>query len=145
MINELVTKMKILKPVNEVFEAIVDPAIMSNYWFSSESGRWEEGKTVTLRYEEYHAQVDINVLEIKENQKIVYRWPASDEGTVVTITLKALDHASTVIEVNEKGWKAEDDALISVLVGQKEGWVYALTCLKAYLEYGVRMKGALVK
>jgi uncharacterized protein YndB with AHSA1/START domain len=30
---EVNTKMKILKSVNEVFEAIVDPAKMSNYWF----------------------------------------------------------------------------------------------------------------
>jgi uncharacterized protein YndB with AHSA1/START domain len=30
---------KILKPINEVFEAIIDPAKMSNYWFSSGSGR----------------------------------------------------------------------------------------------------------
>jgi hypothetical protein len=27
----------------------------------------------------------------------------------------------------------------------KEGWVYMLTCLKGYLEFGVKLRGALVK
>lgn len=47
----IVTKMKIMKPVNELFEAFVDPAKISNFWFSSSSDRWEQGKTITLRYD----------------------------------------------------------------------------------------------
>ena len=35
---------QISKPVNEVFEAIVDPAQMTNYFISKSSGRMEEGK-----------------------------------------------------------------------------------------------------
>jgi uncharacterized protein YndB with AHSA1/START domain len=141
---EVKTKIKILKPVSDVFEAIVDPAKMSNYWFSSGSGRLEQGKTVTLRYDEYDAKLDIKVIEYKVNKKIVYLWSASGEETVVTITLKELDTTGTIIEVNEKGWKKDDDSLISKLLGQKEGWVYVLTCLKAYLEFGVNLRGALV-
>ncbi|GIM45322.1 ATPase [Collibacillus ludicampi] len=141
---EVKTKIKILKPVSDVFEAIVDPAKMSNYWFSSGSGRLEQGKTVTLRYDEYDAKLDIKVIEYEVNKKIVYLWSASGEETVVTITLKELDTTGTIIEVNEKGWKKDDDSLISKLLGQKEGWVYVLTCLKAYLEFGVNLRGALV-
>ena len=38
---EVKTKLKIVKPVNEVFEAIVDTEKMGNYWFSSGSARLE--------------------------------------------------------------------------------------------------------
>jgi uncharacterized protein YndB with AHSA1/START domain len=48
-----ITKFKILKPVNEVFEAFVDPAKIGKFWFSSSSERWEQGKTITLKYDEY--------------------------------------------------------------------------------------------
>lgn len=51
--------MKILKPANEVFEAFIDPSKIGNFWFSSSTERWEQGKTVTLRYDEYDAQADI--------------------------------------------------------------------------------------
>jgi uncharacterized protein YndB with AHSA1/START domain len=145
MYPQVNTKLKILKPVNEVFEAIVDPAKMSHYWFSSGTGRLQKGKTVTLRYDEYDAEVDIKVLEVEVNKKIVYSWGATGEENVVTITLKELDNTITTIEVNEEGFKENDDTLISTLLGQKEGWVYMLTCLKGYLEYGVNLRAALVK
>ena len=130
------TKLKIAKPVNEVFEALVDPTQMANFWFSSGSGRLEQGKTITLRYEEYNAEVELTVLEIQDNKKIVFKWGAPGDEHVVTITLNELDHTTTVIEVNEKGWNESDEDLINNLLGNKEGWVYMLTCLKAYLENG---------
>lgn len=146
------TKMKIFKPVNEVFEAFVDPVKIGNFWFSSSSERWEQGKTITLKYDEYDAQGDIKIMEIEENKKIVFQWGSGGEGHVVTITLKDLDNASTIIEVNEEGFneKEEDfneknDELIRYLLDNKEGWVYMLTCLKGYLEYGVNLRAALVK
>ena len=138
------TKMKILKPANEVFEAFVDPSKIGNFWFSSSSERWEQGKTVTLRYDEYDFQGDIEIMEVEINRKIVFR-DADGEGRIVTITLKDLDHSTTIIEVNEEGFKEDDDELISQLVDNKEGWVYMLTCLKGYLEYGVNLRAALVK
>jgi uncharacterized protein YndB with AHSA1/START domain len=145
MIN--LTSMKIIKPANEVFEAFVDPSKIGNFWFSSSSERWEQGKTITLRYDEYDAQVDIKVIEIEVNKKIVFQWVYENgEGNVVTITLEELDNTSTIVEVKEEGFNEKNDQLISLLLGNKEGWVYALTCLKGYLEFGInQLRAALVK
>ncbi|MDP4170514.1 MAG: SRPBCC family protein [Bacillota bacterium] len=140
------TKMKILKPTNEVFEAFVDPSKIGNFWFSSSSERWEQGKTITLKYEEYNAQLDIEVKEIEINKKIVFQWGANGEGHIVMITLEELDNSNTLIEVNEEGFNENDDELISQLLDNKEGWVYMLTCLKAYLEFGVsKLRTGIVK
>ena len=139
------TKLKITKPVTEVFEAIVDPSLMANYWFSSGSGRLEQDKTITWRYEEYNAEVELTVVEIQDNKKIAFKWGAPGDEHVVTITLNELDHTTTIIEVNEKGWNENDDDLISNLLGNKEGWVYMLTCLKGYLENGItNLRAAIV-
>ncbi|WP_438315505.1 SRPBCC family protein [Sporosarcina sp. FA9] len=133
MDTQVTTKFKILKPAHEVFEAIVDPAKMSNYWFSSGTGRVEQGKTITWKYDEYNAEGIIHVLEVEENKKIVFSWGE----TVVAITFKELDATSTIIEVNETGLKEDDPEIINKMMGQKEGWVYMLTCLKGYLENGI--------
>ncbi len=139
------TKLKIAKPANEVFEALVDPTLMANYWFSSGSGRLEQDKTITWRYEEYNAEVELTVVEIQDNMKIVFKWGAPGDEHVVTIRLNELDHTTTIIEVNEKGWNENDDDLISNLLGNKEGWVYMLTCLKGYLENGItNLRAAIV-
>ncbi|PEJ31717.1 hypothetical protein CN689_16130 [Peribacillus butanolivorans] len=137
MDTQVTTKFKILKPVNEVYEAIVDSEKMSNYWFSSGTGRVEQGKTITWRYDEYNAEVVINVLEVEEDKKIVFSWGGYGQETVVTITLKELDNTRTIIEVNELGFKEDDPEIINKMIGQKEGWVYMLTCLKGYLENGI--------
>lgn len=39
-------QMLIRKPVAQVFEALVDPAITSRFWFSKGSGRLEAGNRV---------------------------------------------------------------------------------------------------
>ncbi|ETI70887.1 SRPBCC family protein [Neobacillus vireti] len=141
-----VTKMKIFKPANEVFEAFVDPTKIGNFWFTSSSERWEQGKMITLRYVEYNAQLDIEIKEIEGNKKIVFQWGANGEGHIVTITLNELDHSTTIIEVNEAGFDENDEALISQLLDNKEGWVFMLTCLKGYLEFGAnQLRGGLVK
>ena len=136
------TKMKIVKPAHEVFESFVDPSKIGNFWFSSSSERWEQGKTITLRYDEYDAQGDIEVMEVEKNKKIVFQW---GDGHLVTITLEELDTSSTIIEITEEGFKENDDDLINQLLDNKEGWVYMLTCLKGYLEYGDNLRAALVK
>ncbi len=141
-----VTKFNIVKPTNEVFEAFVDPSKIGNFWFSSSSERWEQGKMITLRYDEYDARVNIKVLEVEVNQKIVFRWGANGEGHIVTISLKELDKSSTLIEVVESGFDENDEEFVSQLIDNKEGWVFMLTCLKGYLEFGVKeLRAGMVK
>ena len=41
---EIKAALQMLKPVNEVFEAIIDPVKMSNYFISKAAGRWKKGK-----------------------------------------------------------------------------------------------------
>lgn len=138
-----ITKFKIYKPANDVFEAFVNPTKIGNFWFSSSSERWEAGKTITLRYDEYNAEGNINIVEIEENQKIVFQWAEDHE---VTISLEELDHSITLIEVIEEGFNENDPELISKLIDNKEGWVYMLSCLKAYLEFGVtKLRAGILK
>jgi uncharacterized protein YndB with AHSA1/START domain len=141
-----ITKMKIAAPANEVFEAFVDPAKIKNFWFSSSSERWEAEKTITLRYDEYNAQVDIEVKEIVANKKIVFQWGANGEGHTVTMLLEEQNDSSTVIEVTEEGFNENDSDFVNQIIDNKEGWVYMLTCLKGYLESGIKnLRAGLVK
>ncbi|ANX11739.1 hypothetical protein ABE41_006935 [Fictibacillus arsenicus] len=138
MDTQVITQMKIVKPAADVFEAIVDPEKIGGFWFSSSSERWVQGRTVILRYDEYNAEGEIKVLEVEENKKIVFSWGAEhDNGSLVTIKLTELDDESTIVEVVESGLKEDDPDVVNKMMGQKEGWVYTLTCLKGYLENDV--------
>jgi uncharacterized protein YndB with AHSA1/START domain len=137
MNTEIKTKMKIIRPVNEVFEAIVDPKKMANYWFSSGTGRVEPGETITWRYDEYNAEGNIYVSDVVENERIVFSWGGEGQETIVAITLEKLDKSTTIIQIIESGLKENDPEMVNKMLGQKEGWVYMLTCLKGYLENGI--------
>ncbi|RHW43322.1 hypothetical protein D1B31_01235 [Neobacillus notoginsengisoli] len=137
MDTQITSKMKINKPVSEVYEAIANPEKMANYWFSSGTARIEQGRTITWKYAEYNAEGDIYVLEADGNSKIVFSWGAKGEETTVTILLEQMDDTATVINISESGFKKDDPDLFQKMLGQKEGWVYVLSCLKAYLENGI--------
>ncbi|WP_336638267.1 SRPBCC family protein [Lysinibacillus fusiformis] len=138
MLNtNVTTKLKIKQPAHKVFEAIISPTEIGHYWFSSSSERWAEGKRITLRYEEYSAEGIISVLGIETNKKIVFSWGEEHgEVTIVTMTLEEYQ-GETIIEVVESGLNAHDPEIVTKMMGQKEGWIYTLTCLKGYLENGI--------
>lgn len=136
MLTEVTVKLQISKPAEKVFVALINPEQIGNYWFSSSSEKWTEGNTVLLRYDEYQAEVAIRIMEVAEKEKIVFAWGEKHEETIVSITLKE-HNSKTIMEVKESGFKEDDPLLVEKLLNQKEGWVYTLTCLKAYLEHGI--------
>ena len=132
----LKSKMKILKPVSEVFDAFVNPEKIGNFWFTTSSCRWETGKTVTLTYDEYTAKFDIFIIKIIPDKKIIFEWGSGSEKRTNTIIFENTDDSSTIVTILEEGWK-DNDSLVDDLLKNKEGWVYMLVCLKAYLENGI--------
>ncbi|MGM7722991.1 SRPBCC family protein [Metabacillus sp. Hm71] len=132
-----ITTFTINKPANEVFEAFVDPSKIGNFWFSASSERWEPGKTITLVYDIYQAEAQIDIVAVEENKQIVFKWGQAEEEHVVTILLNEIDHSRTIIEITEEGFNENDPELLQKMLDNKEGWVFMLTCLKGYLEFGV--------
>lgn len=145
MINqslEIKTALQILKPVNEVFEAIVDPAKMSNYFISKSSGKMEENRQVLWKFPEFEEEFPVRVSKIEKNKYVSFCWDMDNIELLVEITLTPRDNNATLVTVTEKS-RDNDEAGIKWLKGNTEGWANFLACLKAYLEYGINLrKGA---
>ncbi|MBL7869730.1 MAG: SRPBCC domain-containing protein [Flavobacterium lindanitolerans] len=132
---------QILKPVSEVFEAIVDPEKMANYFIGKGSGRMEEGKEIEWKFPEFDMQFPITVGKIEKDKYVSYYWDVNEKKNLVEITLAPFGK-DTVVTVTEKGMENNEEG-ISWLMGNTEGWANFLACLKAYLEYGINLrKGA---
>lgn len=141
---EISCSLKIQKPVHDVFEAIVDPSKMSNYFISKSTGRMEAGKTVSWQFPEFDMQFPVRVHEVKPDNYVSYSWNDAEDGTVtmVEITLKPVTDNDTFVTVTEKA-RENDERGIKWLQGNTQGWANFLACLKAYLEYGINLrKGA---
>ncbi len=130
---------QIQKPIEEVFEGIVNPAKMTNYFISESSGRLETGKEVVWKFPEFDDRFPITEIMIETDRSISFVW---DPETVVKITLEKLPDYSTLVKVNEKEKELNENNLKWALENSG-GWANFLACLKAYLEYDINLrKGA---
>lgn len=136
---DIKTAIQILKPVNEVFEAIVDPDKMTNYFISKSTGRMEEGKRIIWKFPEFDLEFPIRVSKIEKNKYISFYWDTDGIELFVEITLTTKDNNSTIVTITEKS-RNNDEAGIKWLKGNTEGWANFLACLKAYLEYGINLR-----
>lgn len=131
--------LQIQKPIEEVFDGIVNPDKMTKYFISESSGRLESGKEVIWKFPEFDERYPVTEIKINTNNSISFVW---DPETVVKITLEKLPDDSTIVRVNENGKVLNEDNLKWALENSG-GWANFLACLKAYLEYGIQLrKGA---
>ena len=140
---EVKAALQIQKPAHEIFEAIVDPDKMSNYFISESTGRMEEGKNLIWKFPEFDIEAPVRVGKIETDKYISYYWSSEDgKELLVEITLTPGENNSTIVSISEKSMK-NDEAGIKWLSGNTEGWANFLACLKAYMEYGINLrKGA---
>ena len=130
---------QIQKPIEEVFQGIVNPEKMTKYFISESSGRLESGNQVIWKFPEFEEEFLIKEIKIENNSSISFVW---DPETVVKITLEKLPDNSTIVRVNENGKEFNEDNLEWALENSG-GWANFLACMKAYLEYGIQLrKGA---
>lgn len=126
----------IQKPVSEIFEAIVNPEIMQNYFISKGSARMEVGKEIFWEFPEFEGSYPLTTKEIIPNEKIVFVW---DPKSVVTIELQRFSENDTVVKVAEEGHQSDEKG-IKWAIGQTEGWANCLACMKAWLEHGIHLR-----
>jgi len=130
---------QIQKPIEEVFEGIVNPEKMTKYFISESSGRLETGKEVIWKFPEFEDKFPVKEIKIENNSSISFVW---DPETIVKITLEKLPDNTTIVRVNENGKELSEENLKWALENSG-GWANFLACMKAYLEYGIQLrKGA---
>lgn len=132
--------LKIRKPAAEVFDAVVNPKTLTSYFVQTASGPLEAGKTVKWIFGEMPDwPCEVIVLEVKKNERIVLEWPGGHTyQTRVVMEFKPLDGQNTMVQISEEGWRA--DSAIGLACGSAGGWMHMMCCMKALLEYDVRLR-----
>ena len=133
---------QIQKSKNEVFDAIVNPNKMNQYFIASSTGAIETGKIVEWKFPEFDDIFPVMGGDLKQDEYISFDWSGGVDDMLVEIFLEKGENDSTIVKVIEHEMNDDEDG-IKQLMGQTEGWANFLACLKAYLEYGINLrKGA---
>lgn len=132
-------EMLIRRPVAVVFEAFIDPAVTTNFWFTRSSGRLEADREVTWYWDMYGVSTVVLVKVIEPNRRIVVEWDGYDGRTTVEWNFFARDDATTYVVVAESGFKGEPDELLKYIADSTQGFALMIAGLKAFLEHGVKL------
>jgi Uncharacterized conserved protein len=148
---------RIARPVEDVFEAVVNPAELSRYFTTGGAkGRLETGATVYWDFHDFPGAFPVEVVSVEKDRKIVLRWDAGDVDpagpeateasyrTTVTMTFEPLDDGRTLVTIAEEGWRETPNGL-SASYGNCQGWTQMLCALKAYREYGINLREGMYK
>ena len=132
-------EMLVRKPVAEVFEAFVNPAVTSKFWFTRGSGRLEPGKRVQWDWEMYDFSIQVAVKSIELNKRILVEWSADDSASTIEWTFTARDDGTTFVSITNSDFSGEADEVVKQAIDGTEGFAFVLAGLKALLEHNVRL------
>jgi uncharacterized protein YndB with AHSA1/START domain len=128
--------MLIRKPTGEVFQALVDPAITTRFWFSKSSGKVTPGANLDWEWEMYGVSTRVSVKEVEPDSRIVFEWN-DDKPTTVEFRFIPWGDDATYVQVTETGLSGDGDELVAHVADSTDGFSMVLSALKALLEHDV--------
>lgn len=133
------TGMLIRQPAAVVFDALINPAITTQFWFTKSSGRLDGGEPVTWEWEMYNASAVVTPIAIEPPTRIAIEWPGYRGRTTVEWVLTTHTDATTFVSVTESGFTGTGDEVVQQVTDSTQGFSLMLAGLKAFLEQNVRL------
>lgn len=136
-------QVKVLKPVAEVFDGVVNPSKLTGYFVKTASGPLVAGQTVKWTWPEPQFAEEVTEVKVKEvvpNERIVLEWKGGETyDTTIEMNFKVIDASTTMLQISESGFH-EDEKGRQTSYGNCSGWTHMGMCLKAFLEYGINLR-----
>ena len=131
--------MLIRRPVAEVFEAFVDPAVTTRFWFTRSSGRLEPGARVRWDWEVYGVGTQVEVQAVEPCRRIRIVWDAPDDPTTVEWTFDERGPNWTLVSVVQSGFDPAAEDVVAKVADSSGGFALVLAGAKAWLEHGLAL------
>jgi uncharacterized protein YndB with AHSA1/START domain len=129
--------MLIRRPVDQVFNAFIDPDVTTKFWFTHSSGRLAAGTQVRWEWAMYGHAVEVSVKTIDVNRRIVIEWGGYAAPTTVEWVFTAREDHTTFVSITNTGFQGTADEVVAQALDATEGFTLVLAGLKAYLEHGL--------
>ena len=130
-----VAEMLIRKPAGEVYEAFVDPAVTTKFWFTDGSGRLDGGTEITWAWDMYGVSTPI---EVKELVQAGRSWSnGTERPSTVEWTFTPTRAGKTFVERPQFRPQGRTDAQVVAAINSAGGFALVLAGAKAWLEHGI--------
>lgn len=120
----------IRRPPAQVFNAFVDPAILTRFWLQAASAPLSAGAVVEWHFMVPGAKDTVTVMDFQPGRRLVLRW---SDGSSVALDFTEFNPGETLLSVETSAFEPAD---ADTLVGTTEGFCLVLCDLKTLLESG---------
>lgn len=128
--------MLIRRPVAEVFEAFVDPAITRRFWFSDGGGRLEPGARIKWTWAMYGVSTEVQVKAVEPARRLLIDWDVDSDPTEVEWRFEPRgDHAW--VTVQNRGFPGAPEDQVAKALDSTGGFALVLAGAKVWLEHGI--------
>jgi uncharacterized protein YndB with AHSA1/START domain len=131
-------QMLIRRPVAEVFEAFINPAVTSRFWFSKSTGPLVPGRRVRWDWEMYGASANVDVQEVEQNRRIFVQWNGPDNPSLVEWTFEPMSDGTFVV-VRNWAFRGDANKVVAEAIASTSGFSFVLAALKAFAEHGLAL------
>ena len=125
----------------EIFDAFIDPATMSRFWFCRRDHGLTSGADV-LWYVGNDVQamaITVRVVELQQPERIVIDWGVGGAFTRVVWTISARSAEQSILQIEESGFPGSEDQQLSRVIDSTAGFNQVVVAVKALLESGCAM------
>ncbi|PSK80836.1 uncharacterized protein YndB with AHSA1/START domain [Limimaricola soesokkakensis] len=141
--NEIKAKAEMLirRPVQEVFEAFVNPDQMTKFWFPKSTGRLEAGASVEwhVGMDDDAPKIDVKVIGFQKDALLKIEWAAGEKATSVEWKFTPQKNNMTFVEITETGFDGSTEEVAAKAIDSTGGFNQVITAAKALLEHGVEI------
>ena len=137
VIPEVKQQMLFRVPASVVYQAFVDPAVTTRFWFSNSDGPLETGADRTWEWRMYGCSTRVHVLEATPHKRILIEWGEDNERSRVEWTFDERTEETTLVTVRNFDFKGENEQVIAEAIESNGGFSLVLANAKALLEHDI--------
>ncbi|GLX77986.1 ATPase [Thalassotalea insulae] len=146
MLTNYSVSTKILKPLGEVFQAVVEKQHIIRYFADESSDNLIPGQQVIWHWQQW-GNYPVIVKEVLNNQRITLSLDAKawqktqgeSYDVTVIIAFETVSDDETLVTISEQGWPQDSQGL-TASHENCGGWMHMLMCLKAYIEHDIDLR-----
>ncbi|QDP42174.1 polyketide cyclase [Radiobacillus deserti] len=128
--------MLIRRPVEEVFDAFVNPEITTKFWFTKSSGTLAKGKVIRWEWKMNGVWDKIFVRDLEVNRRIVIEF---SDRTFMEWTFLEKPENHTFVRIEHYGFDSYNVASVNRAMDSMGNLTAVLCGLKALLEHHIRL------
>ena len=132
-------QMLIRRPAAEVFEAFVDPAITTHFWFTHSSGRLAAGQRIKWDWKMYGVSTMVDVKAIEEGKRILIEWNGPGNPSLVEWRFEPRDDGQTLVRIRNYRFEGDANTTVTEAIDSTGGFSLVLAGAKAFLEHGLEL------